>query len=117
MFVQQLIQFNIMKKIAITYIAAGILLIAGIALAQDKPVTAQTYEYGMIKWDGPDKVQIITPEKTEYIRVFKSGVTLPDNIHDEEFCDMWAMNRVAKDGWESVMVHATRILIRRQISH
>jgi hypothetical protein len=103
-----------MKKIILTSLTIAILI--GAALAQDKHVNAQSYEYGMIKWDGPDKIQIITPEKTEYIRVFKTGVKLPENIHDEEFCDVWAMNRVAKDGWEAVMVHATRILIRRPLT-
>jgi hypothetical protein len=81
--------------------------------AQDKTNAPASFEYGMIKWDGPDKVQIITPEHCEYIRVFKTGVKLLDDIHDEEFCDMWAMNHVAKDGWEPITIHATRIMMRR----
>jgi hypothetical protein len=88
-----------------------------IGKAQDKPVSTQAWEYGMVKWDGPDKIQIITPEKTECLRVFKTGAVLPPEIHDEEFCVVWALNRVAKDGWEPITLHATRILIKRQVSH
>lgn len=98
----------------------GLLLCAGTAMtgqAQNQSAATQTWEYGMIKWDGPDKIQIITPEKTEFLRAFKSGAVLPPNIHDEEFCDVWALNRVAKDGWEPVTLHATRILIKRPLSH
>lgn len=104
-----------MKKILFSLLAVA--LVIGAAIAQDsaKSVTKQNYEYGMIKWDGPDKIQIITPETNEFVRVFRTGVQLPEHIHDEEFCDVWAMNRVAKDGWEPVNLHSTRIMIRRQL--
>jgi len=109
-----------MKKITLILIATGLLFCAGTAMlakAQDKPAPTQAWEYGMVKWDGPDKIQIITPEKTECLRVFKTGAVLPPEIHDEEFCVVWALNRVAKDGWEPITLHATRILIKRQVSH
>src|SRR3954464_7770999 len=53
--------------------------------AQDKPVVAQRYEYTLLKWDGPDKIQLFYPDKFEYYRVFEKGVKLPKNAHDEEF--------------------------------
>ncbi len=79
------------------------------------PGAAARYEVAMIKWDGPDKIQLITPNKAEFVRVFKSGVGLPQDIHDEEFCLNWAANKLAQDGWEPVTLNATRILLRRPV--
>ena len=107
-----------MKKIILSLLLA--IVAVGIypsvtSRAQEKPAASQTYEYGMIKWDGPDKLQFILPEKTEVLHAFRSGLKLPESIHDEEMCVVWALNRVAKDGWEPVTLHATRVLIRRPI--
>lgn len=88
---------------------------AALSKAQEKPVPAARYEYGMIKWDGPDYVQFVTPQKTETVRVFKSGGKLPAGIHDEEYCVVWAANHMAKDGWEVVTLHATRVMMRRAL--
>jgi len=85
------------------------------AKAQNRPSPRQDYEYAIIKWDGPDKLQFITPEKTEFLRAFKSGVKLPADVHDEEFCVVWAVNRMAKEGWEVVTLHSTRVMLRRPL--
>ncbi len=77
---------------------------------------APRFETAMIKWDGPDKVQLITPQKCEFIRVFKTGAQLPPDIHDEEFCLNWAANKLAQEGWEPVNLNATRILMRRPVN-
>lgn len=79
------------------------------------PAVAPRYEVAMIKWDGPDKIQLITPQKSETLRVFKSGATLPPEIHDEEFCLTWAANKLAQDGWEPVTLNSTRILLKRPV--
>lgn len=50
------------------------------------------------------------------LRLFKTGVELPKDIHDEEFCLAWAANKLAQDGWEPVNLNATRVLMRRQVS-
>ena len=95
--------------------AASLLLWLGASLylpAQEKP-SLPRYEVALVKWDGPDKIQLITPQKCEYIRVFKTGVGLPKDIHDEEFCVMWAANKLAVEGWEPVSLNATRVLLRR----
>jgi hypothetical protein len=105
-----------MKNIILTSLVAGALFITGKAMAEGTNSVAQAYEYGMIKWDGSDKIEIITPEKCELYRVFKLAV-LPAGIHDEEFCDMWAMNHVAKEGWQAVMIHGQRVMIRRALGH
>ena len=67
----------------------------------------------MIKWDGPDRIQFLTPQRSEVIRLFKTGVTLPPEVRDEEFCLTWAANKLAQEGWEPVNLNSTRILLRR----
>ena len=78
--------------------------------------TAQRYEVAIIKWDGPDKLQLITPQKSEYLRVFQSGATLPREIHDEEFCMTWGANKLAQDGWEPVNLNSSRMLLRGPVA-
>ncbi len=98
--------------------AAGLVLAAMTtrSVAQSPGSGGQRWEVGMIKWDGPDKLQLITPQKSEAIRLFKTGVTQPPDIHDEEFCLTWAANKLAQEGWEPVNLNATRILMRRSVS-
>lgn len=83
--------------------------------AQDKTVQPARYEYTLMKWDGPDKVQLFYPNKFEYFRVFDQGNKLPKNAHDEEYCVALVINKLAKDGWEPIQLHATRVLFRRTL--
>lgn len=94
---------------------AGLVAIAAatLLLHAQPSFTAQRYEVAIIKWDGPDKIQLITPQKSEFLRVFKTGAQLPPDIHDEEFCVAWAANKLAREGWEPVNLNATRLLMRR----
>ena len=80
--------------------------------AQDK-LSAQKYEYALLKYDGPDKIQIFYPDRFEFMRLFEKGHKLPKDAHDEEFCVATAVNTMAKDGWEPIQLHATRVLFRR----
>ena len=73
---------------------------------------AENYEYAMIKWDGPDKLAIIYPDRAELVRVFKTA-KLPSDISEEEFCLTWGANRLGKEGWEPVNLNSRRILFRR----
>ena len=109
-----------------------ILLIAGLGLwlgaalptgAQEKVTETPTeqkgvqnarYEYGMIKWDKPDNIQIITPKGNQQVRVYKA-VKLPHGISDEEFCITWAINNMAASGWEPVSLDGPRVLLRRDL--
>jgi len=70
------------------------------------------YEYAMIKWDGPDKLAIIYPDRAELIRVFKQS-KLPSDINEEEFCLTWGANKLAKEGWEPINLDSRRILFRK----
>lgn len=102
------------------------MLLVGVALAaaisgaslvgKGQTGSAQRYEVAIIKWDGPDKLQLITPQKSEYLRVFQGGVTLPRDIHDEEFCMTWGANKLAQDGWEPVNLNSSRMLLRRPVT-
>ncbi len=105
------------QKLLVTLALATIIVLGVVFLARAQTAgVAQRYEVAMIKWDGPDKIQLITPQKCEYIRVFKTGVQLPNDIHDEEFCVNWAANKLAQEGWEPVSLNATRILMRRPVN-
>jgi hypothetical protein len=85
--------------------------------AQGPPASStQRFEVAIIKWDGPDRIQFITPEKSEMVRVFKLGVELPKGIRDEAFCLTWAANKLASEGWEPLNLNSTRLLLRRPVS-
>ena len=73
---------------------------------------AENYEYAMIKWDGPDRLAIIYPDRAEVVRVFNI-VKLPSEISQEEFCLTWGANKLGKEGWEPVNLNSRRILFRR----
>jgi hypothetical protein len=75
-------------------------------------VLAENYEYAMIKWDGPDKLAIIYPDRAEVVRVFKHAKP-PADISEEEFCLTWGANQLGKEGWEPVNLNSRRILFRR----
>lgn len=91
-------------------------VLCGVLLARAQGVSvAQRYEVATIKWDGSDKLQFITPQKSEIVRLFKTGVQLPPEIHDQEFCMTWAANKMAQEGWEPISLEGTRILLRRQV--
>jgi hypothetical protein len=73
------------------------------------------YEVAIVKGDGPDKLQFITPQKSEAVRLFKTGVKLPEDICKEEFCLTWAANKMTQERWEPLSLDATRIVFRRQL--
>ncbi len=108
-----------MSKTRLVIISLAILMacVAGTRLlrAQEKPARQQ-YEYALLKWDGPDKIQICYPDHFESYRVFEKGFTLPKNAHDEEYCVNVAVNSLAKDGWQAIQLHATRVLLQRAVN-
>lgn len=105
------------RTVAGCLVGAALLLGASLYSKAQPTSTAAAarYEVAIIKWDGPDKLQLIRPDGTEYVRLFQTGVALPKNIHDEEFCLNWAANKLASEGWEPVNLQATRILMRRPV--
>jgi hypothetical protein len=118
-FIMVIGKYRTMKRIQILLTAAGtaVLVLGFVFLARAQaPAASQRFEVAMIKWDGPDKIQLITPQKSEFIRVFKSGVQLPNDMNDEAFCLNWAANRLAQEGWEPVNLNSTRILMRRPVN-
>jgi hypothetical protein len=90
-------------------LSAIVLLTTFSALAADK------FEYGIIKWDGPDRIYYNMPNKFELVYLTKQGVKIPKDAQGEEFCLAWAMNQASKEGWEAVNLNSRRILVRRAI--
>src|SRR5262245_19019397 len=74
---------------------------------------APRWEYAMVKWDGPDKMQYITPGKFEYVRMYDQGLARPKDAQEEEFCLTMAVNKMAQEGWDPINLDSRRILFRR----
>lgn len=81
--------------------------------AQDRKVL-QAYEYATVKWDGPDRLFYNLPNKFELVHLRQAGVQIPRETQEEEWCLMYAANKMAQDGWEPVNFDSRRILFRRQ---
>ena len=91
-------------------------LTLGLALAlwigASTTARAENYEYAMLKWDDPDKLAMIYPDRAEMVRVFKLAKP-PADVSQEEFCLTWGANQLGKEGWEPVNMDSRRILFRR----
>lgn len=94
----------------------AIFLCAAMLLRAQPKGLAQHYEAAMIKWDGADKIQIMTPAKSEVIRVFSAGGQRVQDIPEEEYCLTWAANKLAQEGWELVNLNNRRVLMQRALS-
>jgi hypothetical protein len=73
------------------------------------------FEYAIVKWDGPDRLFYNLPNKFEVIHLEKTGVTIPKEANEEEYCLSIAANVMAKDGWEAVNLNSRRVLFRRSL--
>jgi hypothetical protein len=76
---------------------------------------AAKFEYAVVKWDGPDRLFYNLPDKFELVHLSKTGVTIPKEANEEEYCLTIAANKMAKDGWEAVNLNSRRILFRRAL--
>jgi hypothetical protein len=86
------------------------------SMAQDAPAKHQSYEYAVVKWDGPDRLYINLPNNGfKLVHLEKEGVTIPKDADNEQFCLAVAANRMAKEGWEPINLDSRRILFRRQL--
>lgn len=104
------------KSLTMLVLLAAFVLLRGadLATAQEK-AAAQKFEYAMIKWDGPDRIQYILPDKFELVRMAEKH-PLPKEAQAEEFYLTKASNELAKQGWEAVNIDSRRILFRRALS-
>ena len=103
-----------MKKLTLpaALLAAALLWNTYHTSAQDRK-SVQAYEYATVKWDGPDRLFYNLPDKFELVHLHKVGVDIPRDTQEEEWCLMFAANKMAKDGWEPVNLNSRRILFRR----
>jgi hypothetical protein len=93
----------------------GLVAISFVTHAQPKP-TAQKVEMAIIKWDGTDRVQVMTPTKSELIHVLQAGGQKITDIPEEEYCVTFVANKMALEGWEPVNLNNRRILLQRPVS-
>jgi hypothetical protein len=104
------------KKVAVLVVLVALAIVSLSAVtvmpagAQGK--SAPKYEYALLKYDGPDRIQIFYPGKYDKFRLGER-MPVPKDVRDEEFCVNTMINELAKDGWEPIQLHATRVLFRR----
>ena len=75
--------------------------------------SARTYEYAIVKWDGPDRLYYNLPGQFEVVQMKDRKVPIPKDAQPEEFWLAYAANEMAKQGWEAVNLNSRRILFRR----
>lgn len=102
-----------MKKLFFLSVGVAALILTAV-YGQSSSGGKAKWEFAIIKYDGPDRIQFIRPDRFEFVRLFQSGVQLPKNAHDEEYCLAVAANQMAEEGWEVVNLDATRLMLRRQ---
>ena len=109
-----------MKSRTTTLIACAVgvigLLWASILVRAQSKGSSQRCEAAMLKWDGGDKIQLMTPYKSEVIHVFQAGGQRVPDIPEEEYCLTWAANKLAQEGWELVKLNNRRVLMQRPLS-
>ena len=87
------------------------LLLASITPNAQEPT--RTYEYAIVKWDGPDRLYYNLPDQFEFVQMKDRKVQIPRDAQPEEFWLAYAANEMAKQGWEAVNLNSRRILFRR----
>jgi hypothetical protein len=103
-----------MKKIiylAVVFLIGCLVLTTNVP-AQEK---SQTYEYAIVKWDGPDRLYFNLPGKFELVHLEEKGTKVPRDAQAEEYCLAVGANMMAKEGWEPVTLDSRRILFRRAV--
>ena len=100
-----------MKKLIFLLVSALVLVFSQLSIAEDSP--ASSYEYAIVKWDGPDRLYFNLPDKFELKYLGKEGVIIPREAQAEEFCLAWAVNKMAKDNWTPTSFDSRRVLFRR----
>jgi hypothetical protein len=105
-----------MKKLGLLLLFPAILLIAALtqhSTAQSPSGNAAKWEYGILKWDGPDRIFYNLPGRFEMVHLRDKGIDAPKNAQEEEFYLAYAANEAAAQGWEVVTLDSRRLLVRR----
>ena len=103
-----------MKKLIVVaaLLGAALLWNIGRGAAQNSGTPAK-YEYAIVKWDGPDRLFYNLPDRFEMTHITKTGVKIPGEAQEEEWCLAYAANKMAADGWEPVNLDSRRLVFRR----
>ena len=102
------------KKLPMFVLLAALTCVNPPSNAQEKPA-AQRFEFAMIKWDGPDRIRYILPDKFEFVHLAGKH-PLPKDAQPEEFYLTAAANELGKQGWEAVNLNSRRVLLRRAVA-
>ncbi len=105
-----------MKKLGLVMLIPAIILVLALtqsSTAQAPAAPGARWEYGILKWDGPDRIYYNLPGKFEMVHLRDKGIDLPKNAQEEEFYLTWAANEMAASGWDVVNIDSRRLLIRR----
>ena len=102
-----------MKKLLFLVVVALLLLLPPSHTTAADSSSGTKWEYAIVKWDGPDRLYYNLPDKFELVFLSKTGVTIPKDAQQEEWCLNYAANKLAKDGWETLTLNSRRILLRR----
>jgi hypothetical protein len=89
------------------------LVLASVAPRAQDSARAVTYEFAIVKWDGPDRLYYNLPNQFELVYMKDRKVPIPKEAQEEEFWLAYAANEMAKQGWEAVNLNSRRILFRR----
>lgn len=106
-----------------TNLLFGVVLATGVALlllvrspAQERPVQ-QSHEYTTIRWDGKENTHLIRPGgRVEFIGSTLRQLKRPDRCDERSFFMNAAMNGLAREGWDLVVMTADDIVMRRTVA-
>ena len=95
------------------YLLCVLTCLLGASVTPKAQESARTYEYAIVKWDGPDRLYYNLPGQFEFVQMKDRKVPIPRDAQPEEFWLAYAANEMAKQGWEAVNLNSRRILFRR----
>jgi hypothetical protein len=105
---------NLAVATALYFGSLGILLPGAMA----QTVSAATYEYIDIRWDGTDRMCIVYPDgRVDFIGKDLEKVSRPDDANKRAFYMTLAVNKMATQGYEVVAMISDEILMRRRSLH
>lgn len=102
-----------MKRIPLILLVLGVVWLCHVRYGEAQNPANPKYEYAIVKWDGPDRLYYNLPDKFEMVHITKSGVKIPGDAQEEEWCLAYAANKMAADAWEPVNLDSRRMVFRR----
>jgi hypothetical protein len=108
-----------MKKatIALSLVALAVFSLLGHRLRAAGPGTAQTYEYGTLRWDGKEHTHFVRPSgQVEFLGPLLTKVERPDKADERALLLTIAVNAIAQQGFEVVCASSDTIVFKRPLN-